>query len=310
MAENLTLNVIVPVAITDSILFSSTAAENDYAAYNGATTYAIGTRVISATTHRIYESGQNGNQGKDPTNVVNRTGTPPWWIDVGPTNKWAMFDGYVNTATTVATPLTVVLRPGFVGALYLSGLIGEQIGITVKDAPGGTVVLTHSESLENSQPPDYWEYFFMPFRQRDDLFLTDIPPYTNMEITITISSASGNVACGFSTVGDIRPLGMTEFGAESAPKTFSYIADDNYGNTKIKRRPSAKNMRLTAEVDPDNADFVEETVRLLQDVPVVCIGVNLATNYAGLRVVGLISGALVYKNARQCFLNLNVKGFI
>lgn len=309
MAENLTLNVIVPTAITDSILISSTAPEADYAAWNVATTYALGARVIVVATHRIYESGQAGNLGKDPTDIVNRTGTPPWWIEVSPTNKWEMFDGLIKTATTVATPLTVVLRPGFIDGMYFSGLVGENIDISIKDVPGGTVVYAHSETLENSQPPDYWEYFFMPFRQQDDLFLPDIPPYSNMEITVTISSTSGNVSCGFMSVGDIRMLGTTEFDAEAQPKTYSYIGDDNYGNTKIIRRPSAKNMRLTAEVDIDNADFVEETVRGLQDVPAVWIGVDLA-NYAGLRVVGLGSGPLVYKNARQCFLNLTVKGFI
>lgn len=309
MADNLTLNVIVPTTITDSILISSTAPENDYAAWASGTTYALGARVISTTTHRIYESGQAGNLGKDPTDVVNRTGTPPWWIEVSPTNRWAMSDGLINTATTIATPLTVVLRPGFIGALYLSGLVGENIDISIKDAPGGTVVYTHSETLENSQPPDYWEHFFSPFRQQDDLLLTDIPPYSNMEITVTISSTSGNVACGFFSVGDLRPLGMTEFDAEAQPKTYSYIGEDTYGNTKIIPRPSAKNMRLTAEVDIADADYVEETVRGLQDVPAVWIGVDL-DNYAGLRVVGLGSGPLSYKTAKKCALNLTVKGFI
>ena len=211
--------------------------------------HALGARVIVVATHRIYESGQAGNLGKDPTDIVNRTGTPPWWIEVSPTNKWEMFDGLIKTATTVATPLTVVLRPGFIDGMYFSGLVGENIDISIKDVPGGTVVYAHSETLENSQPPDYWEYFFMPFRQQDDLFLPDIPPYSNMEITVTISSTSGNVSCGFMSVGDIRMLGTTEFDAEAQPKTYSYIGDDNYGNTKIIRRPSAKNMRLTAEVD-------------------------------------------------------------
>lgn len=309
MADNLTLNVIVPVTVTDSILISSTAPETDYAEWSAGTTYAAGERVIVATTHRIYESGQAGNLSKDPTDILNRTGAPPWWFEVKPTNRWAMFDGLINTATTITTPLTVVLQPGFAGAIYLSGLIGENISVSIKDAPGGEIVFTHSETLENSMPPDYWEHFFSPFRQQDDLLLTGIPPYSNMEITVTISSTSGNVACGFFAVGDLRPLGMTEFDAEAQPKTYSYIGEDNYGNTKIIQRPSAKNMRLTAEVDIDNADYVEETVRGLQDVPAVWIGVDLK-NYAGLRVVGLGGGSLVYKNPRQCFLNLNVKGFI
>lgn len=308
MTDELTLNVIVPTTITDAVLTYSNVTENDYAAWSAGTTYAAGERVISTTTHRIYESGAAGNLGKDPTNVVNRVGSPPWWIEVSPTNKWAMFDGLISTKTTIATPLNITLRPGFVGALYMSGLVAENISVTIKDAPGGTVVYTYTASLENSQPPDYWEHFFMPFRQQTDFFLGDLPPYSDMEITITLSSVSGNVSCGILTIGDLRPLGMTEWGGEAQPKTYSRLGEDAWGNPKIITRPSGKNMKLSAHIDPSNADFVEETVRLLQDVPAAWIGVNL-NGFSGLRVFGLGSGSLTYDNYGQYNLSLTVKGF-
>lgn len=307
--DNLTLNVIIPTTITDSILISSTATEADYPAWDSGDTYDAGDRVISTVTHRIYESGAGSNTNKDPTLAINRVGSPPWWTEVSPTNRWNMFDGLLSTVTTVATPLTLVLQPGFISAMYFAGLVGENLSVSIKDEPGGTVVFTHSESLESSAPPDYWEYFFSPFRQKSDLFLRDIPPYSDMEVTVTISSVSGNVGCGIFTIGDIRPLGMTEYGAEAQPKTYSYIGIDDFGNTKIVRRPSAKDVRLVAIVDIENADYVEETIRNLQDVPAAWIGVDLA-NYAGLRVFGLGSGSIIYKGPTLASISLTVKGFI
>lgn len=309
MTDELTLGVVVPTTITDTILHSSTVNENDYAAWNSGTTYSTGQRVISTTTHRIYESAQNTNLNKDPTNINNRVGTSIWWIDVSPTNKWAMFDDMNSTKTTVATPLTVVLRPGFISALYMAGLEAENISVTVRDAPLGNIVFTYSASLENSQPPDYWEHFFMPFRQQPDIFIKDIPPYYNAEITITLSSTTGNVSCGTCVVGDPRFLGMTKWGAEAQPKTYSSITEDAYGVTTIKRRSSSKNVNLTAYVEPVDADYAEETIRLLLDTPCLWVGVD-QSNYSSLRVFGLGSGTINYESYGQCVLNLTVKGFV
>lgn len=307
----LTLSVLVPINITDAMFISSTAAENDYNAWSAATTYALGTKVISPTTHRIYESAQAGNLNHDPTDINNLIGTTTlWWIDIDPTNKWAMFDGEVGTQTTIVTPLTTVLRPGFFNAIYMGKLVGEQADISIKDAPGGSVIYTYSGNLEDSQPGDYWEHFFMPFRQQQDLLLRDIPPYYNMEITSTISSVSGSVACGISAVGDLRPLGMTEWDAEAIPKTYSYIGLDKFGRNEIRKRPSANDMQLTATFDRETADFVYETIKALLDVPCVWIGIDLASGYSPLRVFGLGSGRIKYKNAKEATVDLSVKGGI
>jgi hypothetical protein len=92
---------IKPTPITDTEFISSTRAENDHAAWSAATTYALAARVISTATHRIYESVQAGNLNHALTDVA-------WWIDIGPTNRWAMFDTVVGSITSQATPLTVV----------------------------------------------------------------------------------------------------------------------------------------------------------------------------------------------------------
>lgn len=50
------MKLIRPTALTDAMLTSSTAPENDYAAWATSTAYAVGARVILTSTHRKYEA--------------------------------------------------------------------------------------------------------------------------------------------------------------------------------------------------------------------------------------------------------------
>ncbi|MBC3920357.1 hypothetical protein H8L32_23035 [Undibacterium sp. CY18W] len=303
------LSVLAPINIDDAILVSSTAAENDYPLYSNATTYAVGTRCISTTTHRIYESVRASNLNNDPTNITNRTGTTPWWIDIGPTNKWAMFDGIVSTQTSIASPLTVVLRPGAFNSFFLGGIEAETIAITVRSTPGGTIVYSYSGVLEGTAPDDYYEYFFDRFKPQTDFVGRDIGEYNSAEISITLTRVSGSVKLGLLAIGDLRPLGMTQYGARAKPKTYSYIKVDEFGNNVIKRRKAATDMSATAVLELSEANTVLDILQSVLDVPCVWICTDIVA-YQGLRVFGLGSGEISYDHPTNCQLTLNVQGLI
>lgn len=305
-----TLSVLIPVDITGGSVFqSSTATEADYSAWNSGTTYALGDRCISTTTHKIYESAAASNTNHDPTDINNRVGTTTWWIEVSPTNRWKMFDGQSSSQTTVASPLTVVLRPGFIGSLYAGNLIGDQAVITVKDSPGGTTVFSETIQLENSFPPDYYEYFFSPFSQQPDLLIDDIPPYYTCEVTFTLTATTGNVSCGMFQVGDLRPIGLSLYGATSEPKTYSYVQIDDFGNNQIIRRNSARDMSVTAIVDLDYANTALDIITSVLDVPSVWTASPVA-EYSGLRVFGLGSAKHVYDLPVTGKCDITIKGLI
>jgi len=308
MADS-TLSVLVPVEITDSILTSTNVSETDYAEYNPATTYPLGERVISTTTHKIYESAKAGNLDKDPTDINNRTGTTIWWIQVDATNAWKMFDGEKTSATTNATPLTIVLRPGFINSLYAGGLIADTATITIKDSPGGTIVYSKTITLENSYPPDWYEYFFSPFRQQPDLIIDDLPPYNNCEITFTLAISSGNVECGMFQIGDLRQLGTTQYDASAAPKSYSSIKIDEFGNNEIIRRKKATDAEYQVILEPNYANTAMDIMNTVLDVPVVWVATTF-DDYAWLRVFGLGSGKFVAQNYSECVLNVSIKGLI
>src|SRR3546814_11425962 len=67
------------------MLLSSSVVENDYSEWSAATNYSAGSRVIKAATHRIYESLIADNAGNDPAGAGASS-----WIDIAPTNRWAI----------------------------------------------------------------------------------------------------------------------------------------------------------------------------------------------------------------------------
>lgn len=303
-------SVMMPVDIASGSVFqSSTASEADYAAYNSGTTYALGDRVISTATHKIYESAANSNTGHDPTDINNRTGSMIWWNEVSATNRWKMFDGESTSQTTVASPLTVVLRPGNINALYAGNLIGDQATITVKDSPGGTTVYSKTIELENSYRGDYWEYCFAPFSQQPDLLVDNIPPYLNCEVTFTLTQTAGNVSCGMFQVGDLRPIGTALEGASAEPKTYSYIKIDEFGNNTVVHRNSARDMNVDVLVDLAYATVALNILTSILDVPTLC-SASSNEEYAGLRVFGLIKARHAYDLPRVGKTSISIIGLI
>lgn len=305
-----TLSVLIPVDIASGSVFqSSTATEADYTAWSSVTTYALGDRCISTTTHKIYESAASSNLNHDPTDINNRTGSTPWWIQVSPTNRWKMFDGESSSQTTYAIPLTVVLYPGFANSLYAGNLIGDSATITLKDSPGGATVFSETIQLENSYPPDWYEYLFSPFIQQPDLLIDGLPPYYTGELTFSLTASSGDVSCGMFQIGDLRPIGESEAGASAQPKTYSYIKEDDFGNNEIKRRKSARDMTVSAVVDLDYANTAIDIITTVLDVPTLWVATPLAA-YSGLRVFGLGSAKYSYDYPLNGKVDVTVKGLI
>lgn len=311
-------SVLVPTKITDAMYVSATAngvalAEDTNPAWSSGTTYTIGQRVYVASTHTVYESVKDGNLNKDPTLAANRqtaTGVPVWWVEIGGTNKWAMFDDLISTQTSGASPLVITLRPGAFNGYSIYGLDGDSYSVVVKDAPGGNVIYTTGTDvpLEGSMPADYYEYFFLPFKPLTQVSDNDIQPYGSAEIILTVKKSTGPAKIGLFAVGDLRPLGVPEKNSSVEPKTYSGIGEDIEGRPKIIRRPSAVMLSMQIKVPLEEADSVVQTIQDLLDVPVSFVG-SKAALHAKLSTFGLISGRMDYSTYPDRTLTVTLKGF-
>ena len=307
--------VLVPLPVTNATISSSTIAEPaaGETLWNAATNYVVGQEAILTATHRVYTNLVAGINATSPELAT--MGSTPRWLDTRPTDKWAAFDGQITTQSSIVTPLTFVLLPGMFNALAFYGLEGSTITVSIKDAPGGTVVYTHTGNLQ--QPTsDYYDYYFGQIRPLTKLLLKNLTPYANPEVTVSITSGVGvTVKAGMIAMGNLRSLisvdgtGGTQYGAKAKPITYSYIGNDIFGNTKIIRRNKATDMDIQVEVPIEDADSALASIQDVLDVPAAWIATDVA-NYAGLNVFGLASGDVSYAGPNHSVITINVKGFI
>ena len=100
-----------PLAITSAMLTSSIAEPAAGETTWSAGTLTTGTRRISTTTHKIYEVVASPSTTDDPT--VGVLATPATWAEVGPTNKFSMFDN-ANNSVSSGNNITVSIVPAIV----------------------------------------------------------------------------------------------------------------------------------------------------------------------------------------------------
>lgn len=292
----MTMKVIKPTPFVESMLVSSTATEA-YAAWLAGTTYAKGARVRYAG--RIYESLVASNTGNTPNTATAS------WVDIGPTNTLAMFDDEVSTATTATGSLTVVLSPGLINSMALVNLSGTTVTISVTDGAGGPVVFSRTIDLDGTIIGDWYQYFFEPYVQKSELTITDLPPYANARLTVTVT-ATGAVGVGNLVFGTIYELGEVRFGVSLGTDDYSAVNTDEFGITTLVRRNSAKRSELQLLVARNQMRKVFQVLDDLRATPCVWIP-SPEDQDAPLSVFGIRSSFRVvveYPNYVLCSLEL------
>ncbi len=293
------MKVIKPIAITVGVLLSSTAAET-YAEYSASAAYALGARVTLASTGKLYECIQAPNTGNAPdTSAL-------WWMLAGPTNRAAMFDDEISTQTVQASPLTVVLKPGYVNSLAIFGLEGAQLNVTVRNGLAGPVVYSRSMLLDGTVITDWYQYFFEPAVQLGDVVLTDLPPYGNAHITVAITGP-GIVKCGQLTLGTFYALGDTQYGASAGIIDYSR-KDTNAttGATTFVRRRFSKRMSASLMLDNAQLNKVQRVLADLRATPCAWIGTD-APGFEPLTLFGFyrdFSLDVAYPTTSLCTLEI------
>jgi len=299
------MKVIKPVTVTDAMILASNAVEA-YAAWSAATTYSANQKVDYETNY--YNSLVNTNTNNIP-DVVAST----FWELIGPDNKHAMFDGQVSTETTKATsPLIVTISPSIVNSVALLGLTGKTVKIEMRDGGASPPVYSRTVDLEGSIILDWYMYFFEPFEKLSEVVLTDLPPYSNGQITMTLSSG-GNVAIGEMLVGTVYALGdmALEHGATIGIIDYSRKdTDPDTGLTTFVQRAYSKRMSGQFLIENGSISGVQKILSGIRAVPSVYIGSEV-TDYAALIVYGFyrdFSIDIAYPT--HSFCRIEVEGLI
>jgi len=299
------MKVIKPVIFdADTMLLSSNATEA-YSAWSSATTYAKNAKVDHGSHY--YNSLVNSNLNNNPDT------SPTFWENIGPDNVHAMFDGQVATETTKATsPLVVTVACGIVNSVALLGLTGKTLKIEMRDGGASPPVYSRTVDLEGSIILDWYMYFFEPFEQLSEVVLTDLPPYSGGQITMTLSSGSA-VAIGEFLVGTVYALGemALEHGATIGIIDYSRKdTDPDTGLTTFVQRAYSKRMSGQFLIENGSISGVQKILSGVRAVPSVYIG-SEDTDYSALIVYGFyrdFSIDIAYPT--HSFCRIEVEGLI
>ncbi len=273
LGQSSTLQLLQPVTVAGAVLASSNVAENDAAEWSASATYATGARVMRVATHRVYESLTAANVGNDPAGASGK------WLDVGPTNRWSMFDEALGTSTNNTSSIQVALNAGSANAVALLDVVASTVRVRAtgydRTVPAGTGAIT---------------------------FL-DLPSNAGT-VTVTIAG-TGTVSVGTLLIGRVTTLGLTEASPTAGITDFSRKDVDEFGEVTIVQRAWAKRMTARALIRTDAVDIVANRIAAVRAQPSLWIG---QTGLDSLTVYGFFKDFSIEVGETLSRLSLSIEG--
>lgn len=223
--------------VANAVYFTKggTVANSEIAATPGGTsinTTTAGTGPFSAVL--------SPNKGNAPGELT------AYWFKVGATNRHALFDDDVDTATTDtggAGVTTYVVSPGQITGWALFGLVGNSLDVEAK-VGGDTVYGPFTYSLDGSVVIDDYTYMFAPFLQRTQVVDAEVPPYDATWYFSLHAPADRQIAT--LKMGESVYLGSVEDGsASSGYLSYSGITETAQGRVKLVKRRKVPEVSLT-----------------------------------------------------------------
>lgn len=280
------MKMIRPMPVNDAALTSSNVPETDYAAYNPATTYTLGARVIyiAANKHWIIESLQNANTGHPPTGLAADT----WWLKVGATNRWRMFDAVVSGQTSNADSIDVTINcTGRVNGIALMNIAGATVRIIVTDTIDGVVYDKTTSLVSTMGITDWYVYFYEPIVRVSDFVALDLPAYYAPTVRVILSAPGGTALLGELVLGMQFSLGLTDNGASLGIDDYSVKQQDVWGNFSILERAYSKRATFAVEVENVRIDALHLLLASYRATPVVWVGIE---GYSSTFIYGFYKG--------------------
>lgn len=272
------MKIIEPIQPTAATLTASSIAESSLPVWDQSTAYAVDdtVRAFSDGAYRIYKA-LIANTGQDPTTgAVDGTGAS-YWLSVGSTERWAMFDGSVNSPTTQSdgSDLTFEYTAASgrrINALALFNVVGTDVTLEATSVMGGGTVYSETYSTVGSRGPAWWAFMFGEVQTNTRFQFFDIPPYPDIIFTVTITPRGGVAAIGEAVFGSNFYVGEDEIGMAPEIKDYSINSfNDDFGYNVLVRRATRRRLKITTQIPESRADIVFRRIEALASVRCVFI---------------------------------------
>lgn len=243
-------------------LVTSNVADTLLSAWNVATAYAIGAQVSIASNYGEYQA-LTANTGKNPLT------NPTDWKFLGTTNRWKLFDQYLNTQTVNAGSITFTLTSYDAQAIFIGNIDADSVQIQIKENYSGTIIEDVTYSLI-PDPIDWLSYLYgswLDERKRNIIYeRTTLTRDVSIIVTATATTAKiGSFFTGYSNV-----IGATLWQFRASALDYSTVATDTQsGATFLQQGNYAKLLDATLFVNTSISDEIYSMLVAMRGIPIV-----------------------------------------
>jgi hypothetical protein len=256
------------MTIDAAALVSSNVAET-VALYDAGRTYAEGDEARSDTDAGavIYRSIVGANTG-------NPLADADAWLQIGPTNRWLMFDTYVTTQTANDESIDIEIQAmGRIDSAAALNLDAASIQIIAEDETDGIVFDETYSLVSDSGISDLYAWLTEPIERVADFFTNDIPPmYAGLMVTVNLLNTGAEAKCGALVLGLSKELGDTETGATVGITDYSRKEQNDFGDYTIVERAFAKRANFTVWMERGATDQAQILLARYRATPIVYVG--------------------------------------
>lgn len=265
------MKVVPPVEIAPAAMISNNVPETDNALWLVGTAYKVGDKVM--LNHRNYEA-LVAHTGRNPeTDTV----SPPAWLDLGPTNRWKMFNKRAGNTWTPGTftsnPESIDLTVRTGKRINSIGLIGVRAAsVQVQMIVGGSVVYDQTFSMSLKAGGSWYRYYFGEFKSKDNVARFDLPPFNNADIRVIALAPGGTARIGMMIIGMAKTIGVAVHGTSLSTESYSSVKEDDFGNVTIVPRGKRRTIDFDIVLSTDQVSSTLRTLEPLSDTVALYVG--------------------------------------
>ncbi len=247
----------------------ATGVNADPPLWNAATAYASGDRATRSTTHRIYQRIIAGTTAtapeSDPTN----------WLEVGPTNKWAMWDEANSSQTQKADGFSYYVfldASDVANIMVFDNVDADAIRVTAFKSDLSPLGYDETAVLKRHDVDNWYDYFFSDFVYQTAAVFFGLPPLTGIILAVTVTKIGSVAKVGTCVLGRARQIGGTHYGASVGIIDYSVKSTDSFGKTTLIERPEKKRMSISVEIRSDAVDKTRNMLAPYRAKPAMYLG--------------------------------------
>ena len=182
-----------------------------------------------------------------------------------------------SNTTSIAN---VFATTGRIDSVALLNINAASVTITQTDATDGVVYDKTTSLVADSGIQDWFAYLFEPIIRVTDSVATDLLPYANSTISVTLTDTGNTVLCGGMVLGlskDISykvnnsPTGIAA-SAKVGIQDYSIKQRDTFGNYTILQRAFNKKADFTVYIENSAVDSVVNLLSDYRATPTVYVG--------------------------------------